>query len=81
LSAETREISASLANLGDNVLSLFGAAAVMNENLGASLGERKRAGAAYATRGAGDQRGFSSETRHGPSPCGGGREAQKPHAH
>ena len=51
--------AAGLANLRDDGFGFLRAAAVMDENLRAGLGERQRAGAADAARGAGDESGFS----------------------
>ena len=47
------------ADFGDHGLGLVGAAAVMDEDLRAGLGERQRAGAADAARGAGDEGGLA----------------------
>jgi hypothetical protein len=48
-----------LADVCDDGVRLLCAAAVMHENLGAGPGERQRAGAADAARGAGDEGGLS----------------------
>jgi hypothetical protein len=51
--------SASLADLGDDGLGLFRAAAVMHQNLRAHSGKGQRTGAADPTRGASDESGLS----------------------
>jgi hypothetical protein len=56
--------AAALANLRDDPLGLFGAAAEMDENLGACLSEVERARASDASRGAGDESRFSRERGH-----------------
>ena len=50
--------TASLADVGDHGLRLFGGAAVVDEDFGTGRGERQRAGAADATRRSGDEGGL-----------------------
>ena len=51
--------AAGFADLGDDPVGFFRAAAVMHQNLRAGCGERQRAGAADAARGAGDERSLA----------------------
>ena len=51
--------AAAVANLRDDPLGFRGAAAEVNQNLGARLSELERAGAPNAARGAGDESRFS----------------------
>ena len=62
------------AYLCDNTVGFLRAAAVVHENLGAGRGERECAGAAHAARSAGDECGFTGQSRHDHRPrccCGG----------
>jgi hypothetical protein len=54
-------LSAEAANFLDDCLGFGTAGAVMNKDLGTSFGKRKCAGAANATRGAGDKGCFAGE--------------------
>src|SRR4029077_8905693 len=56
--------AAGLADLGDDGCSLFRAAAVMDQHLRACIAEGRRAGAANAARGAGDESGLSCKLFH-----------------
>jgi hypothetical protein len=57
------------AYLGDNTVGFIRAAAVVHENLGTGRGERKRTGAAHATRSASNESGFACQSRHDHHPC------------
>jgi hypothetical protein len=52
-------VAASFADLSDYGLSFGGAAAIVNKNLGAILGEGESASAAHATGGSGDEGGLT----------------------
>src|SRR5207245_2485481 len=55
--------------LRDNTVGFLGAAAVMHENLGTGRSERERTGAAHAARSAGNESGFTGQSRHDHRPC------------
>src|SRR5882672_9149096 len=61
-------LAAGLADHGNDGVRLLLAAAVMHQHPGAGCGERQRARAANAARGAGDQGRFSGKTGHGHGP-------------
>ena len=54
--------------LCDNIVGFLRAAAVMHENLGAGGGKRECAGASYAARTAGNERGFAGQSGHDGRP-------------
>ena len=67
ISCDSIGAAAGLADLSDDGFRFLRAASVMDEHLGAGLGERQCAGAPNAARGAGDESRFSESAGMGLS--------------